>query len=180
MSIFWEIPLMWMPEPIDYKPTFSKLKKKSSKSFIVTQQIHIQVKQENEKRHIIYNSAFSIGSGNGLVPPGNKPLPSGANVETDLVSKCRAHCFPLPDGPGQVKLPVGQVDLNRFFFLISHKQIEKFQNSWSRASDDFEQRQALHMASLGHNELTCFIYFFRFLGQVLSLLLVKDWLNIFC
>ena len=27
------------------------------KSFIVTQQIHIKVKQEDEKRHIIHNSA---------------------------------------------------------------------------------------------------------------------------
>ena len=55
----------------------------------------------------------------------------------------RARRFPLPDGPGQVKLPVGQVDLDRFFFFISYKQIEEFQNSWSRASDDFEKRQAL-------------------------------------
>ena len=55
----------------------------------------------------------------------------------------RAHRFPLPDGPGQVKLPVGQVDLNRFFLFISYKQIKGFQNSWSRASDDFEKRQAL-------------------------------------
>ena len=58
---------------------------------------------------------------------------------------CRAHRFPLPDGPGQVKLPVGQVGLNRFFLFISYKQIEEFQNSWSRASDDFEKRQALDM-----------------------------------
>ena len=28
--------------------------------------------------------------------------------------------FPLPNGPGQVKLPVGQVDLNRFFLFISY------------------------------------------------------------
>ena len=56
---------------------------------------------------------------------------------------CRARCFPLPDGPGQVKLPVGQVDLDRFFFFISYKQIEEFKNSWSRASDDFEKRRAL-------------------------------------
>ena len=55
----------------------------------------------------------------------------------------RARRFPLPDGPGQVKLPVRQVDLDRFFFFISYKQIEEFQNSWSRASDDFEKRRAL-------------------------------------
>ena len=55
----------------------------------------------------------------------------------------RARHFPLPDSPGQVKLPVGQVDLNRFFLFISYKQIEEFQNSWSRASADFEKRQAL-------------------------------------
>ena len=28
--------------------------------------------------------------------------------------------FPLPNGPGKVKLPVGQVDLNRFFLFISY------------------------------------------------------------
>ena len=55
----------------------------------------------------------------------------------------RARRFPLPDSPGQVKLPVGQVDLDRFFFFISYKQIKEFQNSWSRASDDFEKRRAL-------------------------------------
>ena len=60
-------------------------------------------------------------------------------------SHIRARCFPLPDSPGQVKLPVGQVDLDNFFFFISYKQIEEFQNSWSRASDDFEKGRALHM-----------------------------------
>ena len=54
-------------------------------------------------------------------------------------------------GPEQVKLPVGQVDLNRFFLFISYKQIEKFQNSWSWASDDFEKRQALHLNTLIRN-----------------------------
>ena len=52
----------------------------------------------------------------------------------------RARRFPLCSGPEQVKLPVGQVDLNRFFLFISYKQIEEFQNSWSRASDDFEKK----------------------------------------
>ena len=52
----------------------------------------------------------------------------------------RAHCFPLPNSPGQA---VGQVDLNRFFLFLSYKQMEEFQNSWSQASDDFEKRQAL-------------------------------------
>ena len=39
-----------------------------------------------------------------------------------LVKNCptRARRFPLPDSPGQVKLPVGQVDLDRFFFFISY------------------------------------------------------------
>ena len=60
-----------------------------------------------------------------------------------FVSDYRARRFPLPHGPGQVKLPVRQVDLNRFFLFISYKQIEEFQNSWSQASDDFEKRQAL-------------------------------------
>ena len=60
------------------------------------------------------------------------------------MSYSRARRFPLSDGPGQVKLPVGQVDLNRFFLFISYEQIEEFQNSWSRASDDFEKRQALY------------------------------------
>ena len=55
----------------------------------------------------------------------------------------RARRFPLPDGLGQVKVLVRRVDLNRFFLFISYKQIEEFQNSWSRASDDFEKREAL-------------------------------------
>ena len=55
----------------------------------------------------------------------------------------RARHFPLPDGPAQVKLPVGKVDWNRFFLFISYKQIKEFQNSWSWASVDFEKRQAL-------------------------------------
>ena len=44
-----------------------------------------------------------------------------------------------------MKLPVRQVDLDRFLF-ISYKQIEEFQNSWSRASDDFEKSRALIMS----------------------------------
>ena len=35
-------------------------------------------------------------------------------------SHIRACRFPLPDGPGQVKLPVGLVDFNRFFLFISY------------------------------------------------------------
>ena len=54
----------------------------------------------------------------------------------------RARRFPLPYGPGQVKLPVGQVDLNRFFLFISYKQIKEFQNTWSRASDEFKASPA--------------------------------------
>ena len=65
------------------------------------------------------------------------------------LSGFRARRFPLPDGPGQVKLPVGQVDLDRFFFFISYKQIEEFKNSWSRASDDFEKRRALGLVVSG-------------------------------
>ena len=57
--------------------------------------------------------------------------------------ECQARRFPLPYGPGQVKLPVGQVDLNRSLLFISYKQIKEFQNSWSQASDDFEERQVL-------------------------------------
>ena len=69
----------------------------------------------------------------------------------------RARRFPLPNGPGQVKLPVGQVDLDRFFFFISYKQIGEFQNSWSRASEDFEKRRVLHTPitySISHSYLT--------------------------
>ena len=32
--------------------------------------------------------------------------------------------------------------------FISYKQIEEFQNSWSRASDDFEKRQALEINNI--------------------------------
>ena len=53
--------------------------------------------------------------------------------------------FPTARRPGAIKLPIEQVDLDRFFFFISYKQIEEFQNSWSRASDDFEKRRALVM-----------------------------------
>ena len=69
----------------------------------------------------------------------------------------RARHFPLPNGPGQVKLPVGQVDLDRFFFFILYKQIEEFQNSWSRASDDFEKRRALNhhkQLIIGHRKIS--------------------------
>ena len=62
-------------------------------------------------------------------------LISLANPRKMLVNylgSSRARRFPLPDGPGQVKLPVGQVDLDRFFFFISYKQIAEFQNYWSR------------------------------------------------
>ena len=54
-------------------------------------------------------------------------------------------------GPEQVKLPVEQVDLNRFFLFISYKQIQKFHNFWSWASDDFDKRQALHINTLIRN-----------------------------
>ena len=43
-----------------------------------------------------------------------------------LVNLNQGRRFPLPDGPGQVKLPVAQVDLNRFFLFISYEQIEEF------------------------------------------------------
>ena len=55
----------------------------------------------------------------------------------------RAHLFPLPDDQGQVKLPVRQVDLSKFFFFIPYKQIEKLQSSRSQASENFEERGAL-------------------------------------
>ena len=80
-------------------------------------------------------------------------IPYGVETEIFWVKKVniiRAHRFPLPDGPGQVRLPVGQVDLDRFFFFISYKQIEEFQNSWSRASDDFEKRWGLIMIADAH------------------------------
>ena len=66
--------------------------------------------------------------------PGHEPF---------FLGRYKARRFPLPDGSGQVKRPVGQVDLDRFFFFIWYKQIEEFQISWSRASDDFEKRRAL-------------------------------------
>ena len=61
-----------------------------------------------------------------------------SNITGPLCRESTGHCTarrsPLPDGPGQVKIPVGQVDLNRFFLFISYNQIGEFQNSWSRAS----------------------------------------------
>ena len=46
------------------------------------------------------------------------------------------------------------MDLNKFFLFISYKQIEEFQNSWSRASDDFEKRQALYIGILMNTDIT--------------------------
>ena len=66
-----------------------------------------------------------------------------------LVSCFRAHCFPLPDALGQVKLIVGQMDLSRFFFFILYKQIEELQNSRSRASENLEKRGALCLLMIG-------------------------------
>ena len=60
------------------------------------------------------------------------------SVSHQGILSTRARRFPLPDGPGQVKLPVGRVDLNRFFLFVSYKQIKEFQNSWSRASNDVD------------------------------------------
>ena len=51
----------------------------------------------------------------------------------------RAHYFPLLDGPGQVKLPVGQVDLSNFCFFILYKQIEELQNSIGRAKKNLRK-----------------------------------------
>ena len=69
-----------------------------------------------------------------IAKPGNKTaVVSWPDPCTAIFSEVsRARRFPLPDGPGQVKLPVGQVDLDRFFLFISYKQIEEFQNSWSQ------------------------------------------------
>ena len=57
--------------------------------------------------------------------------------------------FPLPDGLGQVKLPVRQVDLNGLFLFISYKQIEEIQITWANVDTDL----CHHMTSLGHSEL---------------------------
>ena len=75
-------------------------------------------------------------------------------METFSPLLARARHFPLPDGPGQVKLQVGQVDLNRFFLFISYKQMEELQISRSRASDDFEKRQALLALCEGNQPVT--------------------------
>ena len=42
---------------------------------------------------------------------------------------CRSPHIPLPDGPGQVKLPVGQVDFSKIFFYI-----EEIHNFGSQAN----------------------------------------------
>ena len=73
--------------------------------------------------------------------PNGPALVSNTVISQHLFSRARR--FPLPDGPGQAKLPVRQVDLNRVFLFNSYKQIDEFQNSWSRAGDDFEKRQAV-------------------------------------
>ena len=84
--------------------------------------------------------------------PGQKSMPirhQGICNYHGYKGQCRAHHFPLPDGLGQVKLPVRQVDFNRFFFFISYKQIEEFKKFLSWVSDYFEKRQALQWCISG-------------------------------
>ena len=53
--------------------------------------------------------------------------------------------IPLPNGPGQVKLPVGQVDLGKVFFLIIYDLYGKMRNSGSWASENLLIHQALYI-----------------------------------
>ena len=60
----------------------------------------------------------------------------------------RTQHIPLPDGLGQVKLPLGQVDLNKVFLYILYKEHMNMHNFGIWASKKFEICQALilHMA----------------------------------
>ena len=64
-------------------------------------------------------------------------------------TKFRARHIPLPDGQGQVKLSIGQVDSDKFFFYIIYDLVlKKKTNFESRASEYFEKRRALKLSML--------------------------------
>ena len=58
------------------------------------------------------------------------------------VLPCRARHIQLPDGLGQVKLPVWQMDFREVFFYILYKQIRIMHNFRSWAGKIFGIRQA--------------------------------------
>ena len=60
-----------------------------------------------------------------------------------IKSLCRARHIPLPDGLGQVKLSVRQVDLDKFSSKSYMIWYWKKSNFESRASEYFEKRRAL-------------------------------------
>ena len=56
-------------------------------------------------------------------------------VISDMCTIYRAWHFPLPDSPGQVKLPIGQVGFDKDFFLKSYIKKVKF---WKSGKWKFE------------------------------------------
>ena len=68
------------------------------------------------------------------------------NVVCFLLHIHRAWHIPLPDSLGQVKLPVGQVDLSKVFFYILYEQIKKMWNIGNQAIRIFRLLPALMFA----------------------------------
>ena len=56
---------------------------------------------------------------------------------------CQGSPFPTARRPGASKTTNRATGFGQIFLYFIYKQIEEFQNSWSRASDDFEKRRAL-------------------------------------
>ena len=110
----------------------------------------------------------SFRAGNGWLPDNAKPLPEPTLAETRLITnevmqhsfQCNfitemhfeingwnflndtglavSHC---PTARGKWNYQSGKWIWTDISSLFQNKQIEEFQNSWSRASDDFEKRR---------------------------------------
>ena len=74
--------------------------------------------------------------------------------------KVRAGHIPLPDGPGQVKLPVGRVDLSKVSFYTLYKQIEKIEQFWSQASEFFLDVEPRKCSDISEDLQQCFEKYF--------------------
>ena len=72
-------------------------------------------------------------------------------MATDVLAMPGAGQIPLPDGLGQVKLPVGQVYFSKVFFYILYKHVEKIKNFGSWANKKVWIHQAL--LEPGHQQL---------------------------
>ena len=72
-----------------------------------------------------------VQGNNSFLPDCIKPL------SKPMLSYNRARHIPLADSMGQVKLPVGQVDLGRLFFEITYNLNWKMHNLGSQSIEIF-------------------------------------------